>query len=341
MPSMNDRRKKMDLSIIIPTYNVEDKIEECIKQINNQITEYTFEVILVDDGSTDNTVKTITKFLSKYVWLRVITQVNKKQAEARNTGLLNARGKYVCFIDSDDSINENYIQKMVDLIKDTDGQLGVCGIQKEWVNYSRDIQIENTSVFENADKKSRQKIIELFLNKNHEMDVGLWNKIFIRDLIEKNHVTFKNKNFFEDMLFVFEYLMVIDMNKISTCQEVLYTLIKRKQASTTTRYDVHMDELSDTFFEIVKAVVEKNFEVKDSLTNVLETLRVRLTIHKIHYHLLTDSTWNIDKTKKMVKMNIKLNQIFRYNLDKKYFVSCIMLILVPQLYSKLYIKRTE
>ena len=102
-----------DLSIIIPVYNSEKYIEECLTSIISQQTNYTYEIILVDDGSTDNTVQKIASYLSN-LNIKLIKQENSGQSVSRNRALCESLGKYIMFVDSDDLLLPNAIQNLMD-----------------------------------------------------------------------------------------------------------------------------------------------------------------------------------------------------------------------------------
>lgn len=104
----------MKLSIIIPAYNVASYIEKCIESIIHQnLDEYEMQVIIINDGSTDNTLEIIQNLLEKYPQLIFVNQDNKGVSEARNTGLKIAKGEYVLFIDPDDFIVSNSLLKII------------------------------------------------------------------------------------------------------------------------------------------------------------------------------------------------------------------------------------
>lgn len=326
----------MDLSIIIPVYNSETTINSCLVSIAKQKTQYSFEVIAVDDGSTDNSLDILKDLKKKYQWLHVIAQANSKQAEARNNGLQNSSGDFVTFIDADDLLSEKYIQQMIKPLKLTQQfKWSICGIRKCWPQ--REV-IERESIFKNATLKSQIDLTGLFLNRNNEMDAGLWNKIYSTEIIRKNGLTFKNENFYEDTLFNLEYFLSISPDEIYTTTEVLYTL-NRIGKSTTTTYDKNMDILSDNFFKIAEHLVMEHFSDQKRTSVIIDTLQVRLTIHKIHYHLVTDINWTSKDTKRIVKKNLFFSKLINeYDLSVKYKISCLMLIAFPKLYGKMYLE---
>ena len=103
-----------DLSVIIPVYNAALLLNRCLDSIFNQHTDYTYEVILVDDGSTDNSVELIKARTETNI--RLFQQQNAGPAKARNKGLVEAKGNYVAFLDADDYWKDGYIQKTVDFM---------------------------------------------------------------------------------------------------------------------------------------------------------------------------------------------------------------------------------
>ena len=106
--------EEYDLQIIIPAYNVEKYIEECIDSILNQKTKYKVLTVIINDGSTDNTAKILEKYKNR-TNLEIIKQENQGISEARNRGLKELKAKYIMFVDSDDCIFEGSIDKLLGL----------------------------------------------------------------------------------------------------------------------------------------------------------------------------------------------------------------------------------
>ena len=104
--------KNIDLSIIVPAYNVSEFIEECIKSVLNQKTKFKYELIVINDGSKDDTLEKINLFKEDN-HLKIINQENRGFSGARNRGIDEAKGKYIMFLDSDDLLCENSIEKLI------------------------------------------------------------------------------------------------------------------------------------------------------------------------------------------------------------------------------------
>ena len=121
-----------DLHIIIPCYNVEKYVVDCLESVFSQQTKYSYFVTIVNDGSTDNTLQLIQQYVSKLSLekrqiVRIINQTNKGLAGARNVGLSNIFGKYVMFIDSDDKLLPNAIQKLLTIAYENKNDIVIGG----------------------------------------------------------------------------------------------------------------------------------------------------------------------------------------------------------------------
>ena len=116
------------VSVIVPVYNVENYLEECVNSILNQTYE-NLEIILVDDGSKDSSGKMCDVFTQKYENVKCVHKENGGLSDARNYGIKYATGEYIVFIDSDDFIKENMIEKMLEKIAMTNSDICVCDME--------------------------------------------------------------------------------------------------------------------------------------------------------------------------------------------------------------------
>ncbi|MEO2683100.1 glycosyltransferase family 2 protein, partial [Clostridium butyricum] len=114
------------ISVIVPAYNVEKYIEECLLSLVNQ-TYKDIEIIIINDGSTDKTKEIIIEYQEKYKNITGYNQKNNGVSVARNLGLKIAKGEYVIFVDPDDYLDSTMIEKMHDKLKMTDSDLVICG----------------------------------------------------------------------------------------------------------------------------------------------------------------------------------------------------------------------
>lgn len=190
------------VSIIVPIYNVELYIRECVKSLITQTYE-NIEIILVDDGSPDRCGDIIDEFAQSDSRITVIHKVNSGVSAARNDGLELANGKYVMFVDGDDFVEPDYVSYFVELIDESNCGIGVG---KNAFYHEGQQQIEKDSF----DKIAASDIIEgIYLN---HYNVAVWNKIYRRDVITTNALKFDTDYWYaEGMLFNIMYLQYVDI----------------------------------------------------------------------------------------------------------------------------------
>ncbi|WP_413533398.1 glycosyltransferase family 2 protein [Empedobacter brevis] len=188
------------ISIIIPIYNSEKFLTKCINSIINQnFSDY--ELILVNDGSTDESQKICEEFTNSYSFIKLINQVNKGVSSARNIGLNNAKGKYICFIDSDDTIQKNYFENYFEIINSSKKEIELIIQGNPKSAYSNNM---GNRFYLSTDYHS------IFDKLNLMFNGYLHSKIFLKSVIVQNHLKLnKSIHFCEDLLFLLEYLACI------------------------------------------------------------------------------------------------------------------------------------
>ncbi len=216
------------ISIIVPVYNAKNVICRCLESILNQSVE-NWELIIVDDGSSDNSGKICDEYASKDDRIKVIHKPNEGVSAARNTGLAIAKGEWITFVDSDDEICEGFFDLVVN---DNLADLIVCGFEN--VSYN------NTTKIVGLEDRTFDKLsLETFFNY-HIKDKVLtapWSKFFRRSIIFCNSITFrKNIAYGEDTVFVAEYMQYI--NSITYCSTIGYRYYQYPKSSTILKYKV-------------------------------------------------------------------------------------------------------
>ena len=161
------------LSVLIPAYNAEKTINRCIDSILYQ-TYQNIEIIIANDGSTDGTLSILSDYAEKDKRIIICNQANKGVSAARNTCLKNAHGEYILYVDADDWIESNMIQRMLELINDAD----IVFCESDHAEISEQVEdIENVKI-EYWDQK--QQMLEFM--KHKRMTGMLWNKLIRRNL---------------------------------------------------------------------------------------------------------------------------------------------------------------
>lgn len=180
------------ISIVIPVYNVEQYLKQCLDTIINQ-TYKNLEIILVDDGSTDNSGKICDEYALKDNRIKVIHKENGDLSSARNAGLDIATGDYIGFVDSDDYVKLDMFEKLYNVAVKTSADLVVCN----WLRGYENVWIEN-KIFPEQYILNSNEALEKF---NGNMFV--WNKLFKREIIDSIHFI---ETYAEDVLFTFSAL---------------------------------------------------------------------------------------------------------------------------------------
>ena len=216
------------VSIIVPIYNVAKYLPACLDSILNQ-TYDNLEILLIDDGSTDDSLKIIEEYAKKDSRIKAFNQKNSGQSSARNLGLKKATGKFISFIDGDDMIKPNFIANLIEPFENSSTILSVCGIQ-----FNRLHDQSTTDAYTNKlrDKKSHEsfKAYILYLLTVDGRMYSSVNKLFLASTAKK--IQFNTKlNFAEDTKFVLDYLKKTN-GSISFINHALYVYNYGTETST-------------------------------------------------------------------------------------------------------------
>lgn len=244
-----------DISIIVPIYNAENYLDKCIESLLNQ-TKKEIEIILINDGSTDNSEKIIKRYKDKRI--KYFKNENQGIGKTRNFGIEKATGKYIMFVDSDDYIDKNMAKLMFDKALSNGLDMVVC-------DYYKVINNENIE-----EKLPSFKPTTLKNSPNLLCDINLspWNKIYKTSLIKDNNIKFVENLKYEDAPFVIESLdKATKIGKVNKC---LNYYVIHGNSETTVR--------DKRVFDILKIIdkIRKNFKDKDYIKEYLDKLTVRI-----------------------------------------------------------------
>lgn len=211
----------MKVSVIIPVYNAEKYLRECLDSVLGQSLKE-IEVICVDDGSTDESLKILREYAEKESRLRVITQPNARQGAARNRALDLARGEYIAFLDSDDSFAPGALEKLyetacadrLDMLMFSCVRVAPNGREYCWSyhDFSKFLPLD----FPRKCFSWRDCSPELFWR----MPCSCWGTIYARRFLEENQLRFPEKIFFEDRPFFF--FALCRAQRVGILDEALY-----------------------------------------------------------------------------------------------------------------------
>lgn len=224
--------KKKLISIIVPIYNSSTYLNKCIDSLIDQTYE-NIEIILIDDGSTDNSYNLCKEYEIKDKRIKVLHKENGGVSSARNLGLQAAKGDYIGFVDSDDFIEKNMYQLLIDSINQNLSQIAICNIYYENENKE---QVYNYS---NKDFVFSRQDFPLNMYNILSINGYTWNKLYDKKLIYKNDefISFdENIGVSEDSLFNYE---IFDKNKEFSCSYInqkMYHYIQEKNSACNQKF---------------------------------------------------------------------------------------------------------
>lgn len=244
------------ISVIIPVYNVEKYLNRTLQSIVNQSFD-SYEVILINDGSTDKSLSIINDFLDQFDYFYLVNQENSGQSHARNAGLKKANGEYIYFFDSDDLLSSDALEKMYRNI--TNQNLDI-------LLFSGDSFSDNASINSNAFSYSKTKdlhkvsdgdTIFLKLLENGEYTPSPCLYITKKSVLIDNNITFFENIIHEDILFT--YNVLLSSNKAMIIDDILFhRRIRANSTMSSDNYGEKIKGLLTVFFEINKVINSEN-----------------------------------------------------------------------------------
>lgn len=261
------------VSVIIPAYNAAETIERCLDSLRRQKLR-DIEIIVVDDGSTDNTPDVLAKYVAHDARIRVIRQENAYIGAARNKGLKHAKGKYVGFVDSDDYVSEDFYEKLYQKAEET----GKDVVMAPKVNVVRQTgQLYYTEYLLKKEFSPEQ------FEKPYRQVYGIltgyvWNKLYKREFLEKNNITFTTyRTLYEDSWFHALLATYLENLTLSDAGTYYYSRAERETVSMNSKRLSLNDEGLDLFADLDKFVISAAMsdDVRNGMLEFIKTLKER------------------------------------------------------------------
>lgn len=189
---MSEEKQVPEISVIIPVYNVEKFVGRCLSSLVGQ-TFRDFEVVAVNDGSTDSSAEILGHFAEKYDFIRVVTQANAGMSAARNAGMRAARGNYLAFVDSDDYVAPTFLEELYRACVEYGADISCCYYYYHFIDndFLFEYPFRCKGVFNKAEAMNK-------LLRDVQIQSLVWNKLYRRELFTGYGVTFPSMTF-EDM----------------------------------------------------------------------------------------------------------------------------------------------
>lgn len=244
------------ITIVVPVYNIEKYISRCIKSIINQ-TYKNLEIILVDDGSKDNSGKICDEYQNKDNRIKVIHKINGGLSDARNVGIEHARGELIAFVDGDDYVEKEHIEYLYNMLMKSNADISVC---------------QFNIMYEGSEKKSKKtkKDKQIVVNNVEALETMLYNKKFCNSACTKlykknlfNDIQFPKGKLYEDLGTTYKLIAKSKKLVYGNLQTYNY-LINRKDSIINRKFDEKRMEAIKFADEILKFVNGKYPNIKNA-----------------------------------------------------------------------------
>lgn len=235
----------MKISVIIIAYNIEEYIERCLKSVLMQSLSE-IEIIIINDGSTDNTLKIINELVINDNRVKIINKKNSGIIEARKSGIEIASGEYILFVDGDDWLELNACDRLYEIA--TENNLDLIIYNAFWVYKDKK---DSYSIIKNKESIKLDPLKNLFLGK---IIPAMWGKLIKREFLNKFNIDYPNKiSYGEDLATVSSWL--INKPKIDILNECLYNYYQRENSIT--------NMVSNKFLDIIEAINFIELQLKE------------------------------------------------------------------------------
>ena len=237
------------ISVIVPIYNCEQFLEKCLNSILEQKFD-DYELILIDDGSSDKSAIIVDEYEKRYDNIRVLHKENGGVSAARNDGIHLATGKYITFIDGDDYVSNNYFSSIINFIKEYPNidlyNFGFFSeVEDNHGNVSSTDKVNYCKKLLKSREEIKNNLIDLYDNT---MLYNPVNKVYLKEIIDQYKIKFPNYNWGEDVEFNRRYLN--NINSMYNSDICLYHYVRERETSITKRYKHNLFEIRvKEFFE--------------------------------------------------------------------------------------------
>lgn len=252
------------VSVIVPVYNGEKYISRCLDSIIRQ-SYLNIEIIIINDGSNDESESIIRLYKKRDSRIVYYSQQNKGPSEARNKGILNATGKYLVFIDADDTVDKYYVEFLLNKMIDSNSDLVCCGY--------RDISkygVLNYTDFDFEKNISIQNFMEIICQGTGGV---LWGKIYKKEIITKYDFKMDKEIFMcEDLIFVLQYAS--RCKTVSSIKDYLYYYNRLNENSISSNISIHYIENYINVWKRIEKILHSVYLEKNKINEIL-TKRVQ------------------------------------------------------------------
>ncbi len=317
------------VTIIIPVYNVEKYLNKCIESILDQSYK-NLEIILVDDGSTDNSGKILDEYAKKDSRIAVIHKKNGGVSSARNVGLDNASGDYICFCDADDYLMNDYVEYLLNMALTNNVDISLT---KNMFSNFDNKQVEKDNIEQYTGERTAIDIL------SYNIPIGVYCKMFRKEFLDKNNIRFMPEIFIGEG-FNFNVDSFQRASKVAIGYRKVYYYRRDNETSATTKFSLEKWKNGLNAIEIMK----KRFTIKS--TKLLRAWKFAKWRTNVDVYSLLVTSNSKEKYKEFYKECKKIGRKYCYlaffnPTSKKEKARAILMLFYPRLIPKLVIKRRE
>lgn len=240
------------VSVIIPVYNVEKYLKQCLDSVVNQ-TLKDVEIIVINDSSTDNSLLIVQEYANKYKNIKLINKQNEGCYKARNVGLEAATGEYIAFLDSDDYVEPNIYEKLYLKAKETDADIVSSNY---YILQDNKLKLVDFSSSTALLGKSNNSLVGA---ENILLDAIIWSRIFKRQMLVDKQIKFHSDIYMADDAF-FHIVTMLNSKKIFYIPDVLYTYRVSRKDSITSSYNERNFDCIKVAKKIMDYAIANNME---------------------------------------------------------------------------------
>lgn len=320
---MHNQEKKLLVSVIVPIYNVEQYLARCVDSIIKQTYE-NLEIILVNDGSTDDSLKICYEYKNKDTRIKVFDKKNGGLSDARNYGMRHATGQYLVFVDSDDSIHNQMVEFLYNSIICSQADISVCNFKKVYEDeISRDIKFDFEQERNFLQLYDNIKAIgELFNPDKYIIFTVAWNKMYKKEAFLD--IEYPKGKIHEDEFTA--YRLFYNAKKIVYLDKPLYYYLQRNNSIMNQGFSEKRFHKIEAYQERIDFFITNNLYVKEAAKgyfwnylNYIQDLKKfcpdKKKEYRFHYKKLLE---DCNKLKKYLSLKEYISVQFQIRLPKFY-----------------------
>ena len=321
--------EKDKISVIVPVYNVEKYLNRNIESLLKQKCS-DFEIIYVDDGSTDNCLNILKKYKSKDKRIKVVHTDNFGVSHARNTGMNHATGRYITFVDGDDYVDDDYLDYLLSLVKNDNLKMGIS--LKHHIN---DDMIQDNNILRDI-KDSYEIIQNIYMN---HIFMAVWNKIYDRSFLKEHNIKFDESIWYaEGMHFNVQCLSSTD--KVAVGNKKVYHYISNPNSAMRKGFKIKNEKCALKSLDLQREIL-KNKGIKKCYELEYHYMLVEYMIYSGIIANNLEKKYEIEMKNSIKEIRKRILIPLRVDLSFKEKITWLCIGMIPGYMAKKHLKKDK